>query len=332
MSDFETLTRDPHWLPHRIDPAAGTVEFAKLGRGALAGPGFLADIASDPSLARQAVPIAELARLDGGAGPVHFIFHTAFCRSTLLVRALEQPGIAAGLSEPGVIASLVNAGAAGEALVEPIANLLARPWQDGETVFVKPTNHANRLLPSLMDAVPGAKAILMTNPLPSFLAAVIRKGMMGRRWARQLYLELMGYAPLDLGMDGREQFAMTDLQAGALAWFLNQRYFDAVARKYGDRVRVLDGDRFDAERAKTLAAIGSFTGARIDDAKAAEIAQGPIFTRDAKTGSDFSEKSARDSVATSSAVVEDEIAKVETWIAQIAGQAGLQVPSRQTLF
>lgn len=328
MPDFRKISADPHWLPHRVDPAARRMEFLHTDRDALSQTGFLAD-RTGPA---EAIPLAEIDRSAIAPGPVHFIFHTAFCRSTLLVRALECPGLCAGLSEPGAIASLAGAGQGEQPLVGPVVDLLARPWGHDEAVFIKPTNHANRLIPALMDAAPQARAILMTNPLPSFLAAVIRKGMMGRRWGRQLYLEVMGYAGMDLGMDGREQFAMTDLQAAALAWFLNQRYFDAIARRYGDRVRVLDGDRFDAERARTLAAIGSFTGVALDAERAREIAQGPVFARDAKTGRDFAAKSRDDASATHSAVVEDEIAKVGEWIGMIAQQAGLSVPVRQTLF
>ena len=328
MPDFETLAADPHWLPHRVDPASGRLEFLHLTREALSQTGFLADRTGET----QAVPLAQIARSAIAPGPVHFIFHTAFCRSTLLVRALECPGVCAGLSEPRVLASLAGAGQGAQPLVGPVVDLLARPWAQGEAVFVKPTNHSNRLIPALMDAAPQSKAIVMTNPLPSFLAAVIRKGMMGRRWARQLFLEVMGYAGIDLGMDGREQFAMTDLQAAGLAWFLNQRYFDAIARQYGERVRVLDGDRFDAARERTLVAVGDFTGVAIDKAKAREIAEGPVFTRDAKTGRDFAAKAREDASATHSAVVEDEIAKVGEWIGMIAQQAGLTVPVRHTLF
>lgn len=334
MSDFMSIAEDPRWLPHRIDPAAGQVEFLHLDRSRLSEVGFLADREGD----RRMVEIAQVRQWRGDPGPVHFIFHTAFCRSTLLVRALEQPGISTGLSEPGIIGSLVSAGATGAGLVGPVVGLLSRPWRRGEgdgedeVVFVKPTNHANSLIPALMEAAPQARAILMTNPMPSFLAAVTRKGMVGRRWARQLYLELMGYAGMDLGMDGREQFAMTDLQAGGLAWLLNQRYFDALARRYGDRVRVLDGDRFDAERARTLAAIGAFTRVGIDEDKALAIAAGPAFSHDAKTGGDYMQKAKRDAQATQSAVIEDEIAKVGEWVDLIARQAGLEIPVRQTLF
>ena len=332
MADHAQILVNSHWLPHGFDAASASVQFIKLDRERLSQPIFLADAVTESGREQASVPLGETTAADLPNAPLHFIFHTAFCRSTLLVRALEQPGLSAGLSEPGVIASLVNAGPQATGAIAPVLRLLARPWGEGEAVFVKPTNHANAVAPALMDAAPGAKAVLMTNPLPSFLAAVVRKGMMGRRWARQLYLEMMGYAGMDLGMDPREQFAMTDLQAGALAWFLGQRYLDGMVRRFGDRVRVLDGDLFGAEPARTLEAVGAFTGVPIDAERAATIASGPTFTSDAKTGQDYTEKAARDEAATESAVVTDEIAKLEEWIALIAQQAGLSVPLKTTLF
>ncbi|AWW75113.1 hypothetical protein CD351_11810 [Erythrobacter sp. KY5] len=332
MATSDQILTDSRWLPHALDPAAGTVVFIRLDRERLAASRFLADAGGEDGREIASVPLSEIAQADIPQAPLHFIFHTAFCRSTLLARALERPGMSAGLSEPGIIASLVNAGPRASGAIRPIMALLARNWGEGEAVFVKPTNHANAIAPALMEAVPDAKAVIMTNPLPSFLAAVVRKGMLGRRWARQLYLEMMGYAGMDLGMDEREQFAMTDLQAGALAWFLGQRFMAGMESRFGERIRVLDGDRFGDEPAKTLEAIGRFTGVAISPDQAAAIASGPVFTSDAKTGEDYATKSARDAKATSSAVVEDEIAKLEEWIAMIADQAGITVPIRQTLF
>ncbi|MHA7818681.1 MAG: hypothetical protein ACX930_03425 [Erythrobacter sp.] len=332
MADFAQILSDPRWLPHAFDPARGEIHFIRISRARLSEPAFLADAKPASADDRCTIPLAEVQGARIETAPLHFIFHTAFCRSTLLVRALEQPGLATGLSEPGIVASLVNAGQHGGAAIGPVTRLLARPWGEGqggpEPVFVKPTNHANALAPALMDAVPGAKAVLMTNPLPSFLKAVVRKGMLGRRWARTLYLELMGYAGMDLGMDGREQFAMTDLQAGALAWFLNQRYLRTLVERFGDRVRVLDGDAFGAEPARVLQAVGAFTGVALDGEA---IASGPLFAKDAKTGEDYAAKAARDEAATRSAVVEDEVAKVTEWIGMIARQAGIKVPVRGTL-
>lgn len=332
MNSPAALAADPHWLPHAFDPARGVLMFKRLPRERLGASAFLADIAGEPGYESAEVQLGALASAaPQPAAPVTFIFHTAFCRSTLLVRALEQPGISTGLSEPGIIASLAGAGPAGQAALAPVAALLARSWGPGEAVFVKPTNHANMLAPALMRALPQARAVLMSNPLPSFLAAVVRKGMMGRRWGRQLYLELMGYAGMDLGMDGREQFLMTDLQATALAWFLNQRFLAAMVQNFGARVRVLDGDAFGCDPAAVLARVYDFAGHAVSPDQIAAIASGPVFARDAKTGEDYAAKAARDAAATSSAVTEDEIAKVGEWIGLIARQAGLAVPLAQTL-
>jgi hypothetical protein len=323
---------DPRWLQHAVDPASGMLAFLQTPCARLSQTACLADLGGEGGYEGAQLPLAALGTLTSpGNAPVTFIFHTAFCRSTLLVRALEQPGISTGLSEPGIIAGLAGAGASGQAAIGPVAGLLARPWGTGEAVFIKPTNHANMLAPALMRALPQARAVLMTNLLPSFLAAVVRKGMMGRRWGRQLYLELMAYAGMDLGMDGREQFLMTDLQATALAWFLNQRFLAALASNFGDRVRVLDGDAFGRDPAATLAAVYAFAGKAVSPEQIAAIANGTVFARDAKTGEDYAAKSARDGAATSSAVTADEIAKVSEWIGLIARQAGLSVPLKQTL-
>ena len=332
MPNFASLLADPHWLPHGFDPARKMVTFIKVPRQRLGQPAFVGEIGRESGYEKAEVPLAALSGVKrGDDAPVTFIFHTAFCRSTLLVRALERPGISVGLSEPGIITSIASAGMAGQAALLPAAHLLARPWTAGEAVFIKPTNHANMLAPALMRALPQARAVLMTNPLSSFLAAVVRKGMLGRRWGRNLYIELMGYAGMDLGLDPREQFLMTDLQAAALAWFLNQKFLAALAANFGDRVRVLDGDAFGRGPAETLAAVYAFAGTSVSTEDIAAMAGGPVFAGDAKTGEDFAAKSLRDAAATRSAVTQDEIGKVSEWITLIAQQAGLAVPLPPTL-
>lgn len=327
MTDASKLASDPEWLPHRIDPAAGTLQFLRIPRGELSAPQFLADRTPANPAEEAFLPLESLPALQPETGPLHFLFHTAFCRSTLLVRALDIPGVATGLSEPGILVSLVNMGEAGTPLVKPMLDLLARRHAGGEgAVVVKPTNHANRLIPALLDAHPEARAVLMTNPLPGFLAAVVRKGMMGRRWGRQLYLEVIGYAGMDLGMDAREQFAMTDLQAAGLAWFLNQRYFALLLDRYPDRLRTLDGDVFNARRAETLVALAQLFDLPLAAAQAAGIAEGAVFASHAKRGGNFAATEAADMARAQSPLVKEEIAQVARWIEMIAQQAGLEVP------
>jgi hypothetical protein len=305
--------------------------FLQTPRARLSQTAFLADLGGEGGYKGAQLPLAALGTLTspGNAGdlhPPHRLLPLDLAGARARAAGDQHRSVRAGHYP-----RLAGAGASGQAAIGPVAGLLARPWGTGEAVFIKPTNHANMLAPAQMRALPQARAVLVTNPLPSFLAAVVRRGMMGRRWGRQLYLELMAYAGMDLDMDGREQFLMTDLQATALAWFLNRRFLAALASNFGDRVRVLDGDAFGRDPAAILAAVYAFAGKAVSPEQIAAIASGPMFARDAKTGEDYAAKSARDGAATGSTVTEDEIAKVSEWIGLIARQTGLSVPLKQTL-
>ncbi|UOR15033.1 hypothetical protein [Qipengyuania aquimaris] len=332
MTDTSSIAADPSWLPHRIDVPTRMVEFIRVERDELSAQGFLADRSGEGD-AKALVSWDEVTAMRPESGKLHFIFHTAFCRSTLLARALDAPGVSVGLNEPGIIVSMYNAGEAARPLITPLLALLARPHAPGEAVFVKPTNHSNMLMPALLQARPDARAILMSNALPVFLRSVARKGLMGRRWGRQLFLEMQGYAGMDFGMDARENFAMSDLQAAGLAWFLAQRWFalhlgGQVQGVAGDRMRVLDGDRFDAERETTIASVLDFAGVDAPDGLVGQLATGDVFSQHSKLGGSFEEKAAEEE----DVKLVEEIEQVEKWVGIIAGQTGLPIPLRQTLF
>lgn len=336
------LAADPLWLPHRIDLAARRVQFLHLPATAFGEAMFLADRKAASPADEAWVSFDQLRAMRPATGPVHFIFHTAFCRSTLLIRALHSPGVSAGLNEPAIIADLVSGGDAVADLVKPCLDLLSRPHGpgergSGEAVFIKPTNMANRILPAAMQARPDARAILMSHPLDDFLGAINRRGLMGRRWARQLYLDLQQYAPVDLQMDARETFSLTDMLVAGLGWFLQQRWFAMnLQGQAGARMRVLDGNSFNSDRAKTLSAIAAFTGAPIPPERAAQIAASELFLNDSKLGGDFAAREARDRARSRSPVGDEEAAMVGQWLgrisAQIVAQSGQPIPLEQTLF
>lgn len=328
MSDPATIAADPQWLPHTLDLAGGRMLFVRISREVFTQSGFLADI--DPAKAEGSawLPLADIKAMQVQAGPLHFIFHTAFCRSTLLARSMNIPGTSVGMAEPGILAQLARAGEAARDLVKPVCDLLSRPWPDCKAVFVKPTNHANMLIPALLAARPDATAVLMTNPLGVFLKAVDKRAIMGRRWGRQLYLEVMSYAGMDLGMDGREQFSMTDLQAAGLAWFLSQRMFAMLVNgPDGDRLRVLDGDRFALDKADTVEAVLELAELDYDPVAIEAVVDGPIFARHAKLGGEFAEVASAMPPA-----LEQEIGQVQQWLDMIASQAGVTIPVKQSLF
>lgn len=332
MSDLRTIEGDPSWIPHRLDVQGRSVEFIRVSRAKLADRGFLAD--RDPPASDRAVLGWDAVQSMAPAkGTMHLIVHSAFCRSTLLVRALDAPGIVTPFNEPGIVASLVNAGEAGRAMIAPVMALLSRPHAHGEAVVLKPTNHANMIVPEILRHLPDARVLLMTNALPGFLRSVARRGLMGRNWGRKLFLELQSYAGMDFGMDPRASFAMTDLQASGLAWFLNQRFFTLLASGSlpgiaRERFAVLDSDRFDAQREATISALFAHFSINAPGDLSASLALSPVFDQHAKLGGNFAPEDEK----RLDTVCEEEIGQVAQWVDLIAQQTGINAPVAHTLF
>lgn len=328
MANFAQIETDPTWVPHQIDPNRQRVEFLRFGRSALEAHGFLANQAGEASIW---LSYDEVLALRPAEGPVHFIFHSGFCRSTLLHHALTAHRRVNGLNEPEILNSLARIDNPGDALIGMIAKLLSRSHGAGSITLIKPSNFQNRLIPAIMRTCPDARAVVLTNALDEFLRAIVRKGLLGRQWGRQTFFVASAYTgsvealrPLIPGM--------TDLQVSGVGWLLMQNWFHTLRnRPEGSRLEVLHSAHFDRHRERTLTAVSAHLGLDFEPGDIGAIVQGQVFSRDAKTGVDYAPKQARDADRSSSPVIEDELREVGAWIAELARVSGLQVPIAQTL-
>jgi hypothetical protein len=96
--DWAGYVRDPAWIPHFYDPRRDTLVLARLPREAQRKLTFLDQRFVDRDAESLPAPISQLPLdlVSQNAGPLHFVFHTGFCCSTLLARVLcrvlvEQP-------------------------------------------------------------------------------------------------------------------------------------------------------------------------------------------------------------------------------------------------
>ena len=99
--------------------------------------------------------------------PLHFIFHAGHVGSTLLSRLLDEvPGVL-GLREPLPLRSLaeMNDTAGGPLSPARVLNLLQLMWSRGfadtQTVIVKATSTAGRIVPEVVEAATGARAVYL---------------------------------------------------------------------------------------------------------------------------------------------------------------------------
>ena len=130
-------------------------------------------LAQAKPLAVAAVAAAKLPR-----APVGWLFHTSFCASTLLARALHVPPHAVALKEPLVLRRLADARKWGwplDGLVEPTLGVLARPWHPGGAIVIKPTHVALNVAADLLAATPDSRGLVLTSALDDFLISNLKK-------------------------------------------------------------------------------------------------------------------------------------------------------------
>ena len=162
------VATDPEWLPHTYDVEGTNLTSVHVPGAARAGLMFLSDEHFAGNFRKETFPASAIAAEAASAAraPIHFIFHTSFCCSTLFAKALDVPGLTSVLKEPDVLINLANRlirndDAANRQRLELVLRLLERPLSPSETTIVKPTNFSNRLLDLSLALRPNARAVLL---------------------------------------------------------------------------------------------------------------------------------------------------------------------------
>ena len=326
---------DAEWLAHRYVEGQDAFRLIQVPRAVHSGAPFLTDeylgdraMIDIPAAAAMALPAGP----QPDAPPLHFLFHSAFCGSTLLARALDHAGLSMGLSEPVLFNDVVGfrrrgaAPAAVARLADLSMRLLARPYGDGEAVIVKPSNLINPLTQLLLALRPGAKAVFLYAPLPVFLISVVRKGLHCRLWVRELLAGYIRDGVVDLGFSAEDYFRLTDLQVAAVGWLVQHQLFATLAAKAGpQRIASLDSERLTDDPTGAIAAVLRHYGLRADAATVAALVSGPAFSKHSKSGAAYSADARRADYAAAHSAHADEIDKVCGWAEQVAAGRGLSL-------
>ena len=326
----------PEWLAHRYDETHDAVHMIEAPRALRRSVPFLIDEhlpgAKTPTVLRRA-DVMSAAPLPA---PLHFIFHSAYCCSTLLANAFDRPGLASTLKEPQLLADMVGwrqrggePRRIGEVLDQSLT-LLARPFEPDETVIVKPSNVVNGLAQAMMGLRPNARAILLYAPLPVFLASIARKGMWGRLWVRELLAKQLTDGIVDLGFEPRDYLLQTDLQAAAVGWLAQKQLFATMAARWPDRVKTLDSEVLVARPVEALRATAALFELDLSHEAATEIVA-DVFSRNAKDGRSFASGQRASDRAAGEAVHAEEVEKVTAWAEAVARNAGVAEPLEAAL-
>lgn len=329
VSSVADIAGQAEWLAHRYDPGHDAFHFRFVPRARHAELPFLTDAhlgEVDPVVLTAQDALAHAA----AAGPVHFIFHSAYCCSTLLAAAFDIPGVAMALKEPVLLNDLVGwrhrgaQGAQVARVLDQSMRLLARPFVSGEAVVIKPSNIVNPLIPAMLAMRPATRALFLHAPLDAYLASIARKGMWGRLWVRDLFGKLLRegmIAPLGIAPD--QYLALTDIQVAAAGWLAQQHQFAALARQNPGRVATLNSDTLMTDPRTALGALAALFGLTMEAGVIDRIVDGPIFARDSKTGAAFGQAQRAQDARRGQDLFRDEVEKVGQWARAVAQGAGI---------
>lgn len=318
------LVRDPQWFAYRYDETHDAFQFRRLARAAQRAATFLTD---EYLGAGTLIPVhrAEAVAAAPPPAPLHFIFHSAFCCSTLLARALDVDGLALSLREPLILNDLVGLQQRGAtareiaAVLDDVLLMLACAARPGEAVVVKPSNVVNGMAPAILAMRHSSCALLLHAPLPVFVGSVARKGLAGRLWVRDLLVKQLREGLHPFGFTADEYLGQTDLQVAAAGWLAQQALFARIAGAFPGRVATLDSETLLAQPEAALVAIARLFKIPFNTAA---IAAGPILRQHAKTGAAF-DSSAREAGRAAEAPHAEEIAQVVEWAGAVAAAAGV---------
>ncbi|MEP3449894.1 MAG: hypothetical protein ABJN65_12690 [Parasphingorhabdus sp.] len=233
-----------------------------------------------------------------------------------------------GFKEPVILNDLVgwkrrgaNPRDVAERLDQSMA-LLARPFADGESVIVKPSNIVNPLALAMLAMRPDAKAILLYAPLKTFLGSIAKKGLWGRMWVRELFIgQMKDQMIAPFGMNTDDMLMLTDLQVAAIGWLAQHAVFSAVLAKFGpERVRSLDSASLLANKLGTMTEMSRLFELDINEAKIQQIVDGPAFNKHSKLDMQFDEVSRREEHTNAASLHADEIEKVYEWAKVMSGK------------
>ncbi|MGJ8559395.1 MAG: hypothetical protein ACSHX3_04090 [Litorimonas sp.] len=322
-----SIPQDPNWWPHRYDPIRDEVHFIEANRDDHRAAVFLTDEYLKGAKAPQAIK-RKHAMLAANTAPLHFIFHSGYCCSTLLTRAFDIPGVSMGFKEPVILNDIVGWKARGsqnhslQDVLTDALGLLARPFEKGETLIAKPSSLINVIAPQVMQLRPDTKALVLYAPLEDFLGSIARKGMWGRLWVRDLMSKQLRDGMIDLGLEGDDYIRLTDLQTAAVVWLAQQSLFMSLHQTLGrERVIAVDSTTLMKSPERIMMQISDHFSLNIEAQKINEIVSGPVFTRHSKTNADFDGTSRETNRTSGQTLHAEEIEKVFTWAKIVASNA-----------
>lgn len=334
------LLASPALFPRQFDFAQRVTLLVRMTRDTYRDSTFLDDRTkiADPRALTLPIPALaqRLARDARPNPPVNYLFHTAFCGSTLLSRCLELPGASFALKEPAPLHQLAcirrdqAAGAHAPVRVTDdlfdqslavATTLLARTWSPGEIALIKPSDTCNNLIGDILDRSTHSRAVLLYSRIDDFVIAMLKND------ARRNYVAgMVPRAKVDLAgaLDDLDTDTLSPAQTAAYVWLGQIRTYLTELNANPQRSATLDGALIFSRPADVIRAVASQLRLNLADRTINKIVTGPVFNADSKDPTKpFDHEAYQAKRAQTKTNLEPEIREARAWLDRHAGAIDL---------
>ncbi|TZF91758.1 hypothetical protein [Cognatilysobacter lacus] len=275
---------DARWFPVDLHVPDREFRFLPIDEGVLERSTFL-DNRIDAQLdSATPVPLAAIPP-QLPAGRLGWLFHTSFCCSTLLARALHLAPNQVVLKEPLLLRRLGDARHSGwpvDDFLRPVVGLLARPWSAAGSVVIKPTHAALNIAADLMRTTPGSRALLLTSSVEDFVVSNIKKAPETQSRIPELAERALRTCTLAARLPPAALAPPDLLCAAALQWAAQRELGADLLRAFGNAtLRTLDASQLLGDPVGVARVANAWLGEpQLDTALRARAAA--VSTRNAK--------------------------------------------------
>ena len=253
------LFSSPDLHPAKVDFDTRLISFVPMTKMSWRASSFLDHRTRAASGESLQIPIPELllaaAELPPPQGGVHYIFHAAFCCSTLLARYLDLIPPCFVLREPLMLTETAlirpraieahNEGTLPPAEWDCFLNLslriLNRRYAPEDVVVTKANDLCNSLGEILLARDPASKAVFLTIGLKEFLLVVLKEADR-RQWLRARLRRALKDAAIIPELAGFDPAVMTEAEGGAYLWALNEALRVRMCSAHPGRVLTISGE------------------------------------------------------------------------------------------
>jgi len=200
--------------------------------------------------------------------PVHYIFNTAYCCSTLLARYFELVPNCFVLKEPGLLAQLAmvsdRARITWQSCFELVIRLLTRKYRSGDLVVIKPADSCNRIGSDILAHNPIATITFLMTPLKQFLLSVLKYEARRKRTHKRLHAAALDAASCS-SLSTVAHEGLNDAEAAAYLWLAHWHLYNELSTGlHASRVSLVSGDELVNAPENVLATVTSSCGRTLE--------------------------------------------------------------------